>query len=218
MFELLDAYFIGVTREGFESDLSGKDFILLLESPDKQLRGFTTIQILRGEHEGKPYIALFSGDTITHHSYRNSWEMVRVWGQFMRDLIAENPTTPLYWFLISMGYKTYRFFPLFLRTFYPSQNTGAEHLRSLLDHLARRKFGDGYDATRGVITTYKGATYLRPGVADVTEGRMQDNNVSFFVEKNPGHADGEELACLAELSEENLTPLVLRVLEGKALE
>src|SRR5690349_23459155 len=36
--------------------------------------------------------------------------------------------------------------------------------------------------------------------------RLKDPHVSFFINANPGHVGGDELACLAELSRANLTP------------
>ncbi len=43
-------------------------------------------------------------------------------------------------------------------------------------------------------------------MADVTEQRLGDPHVEFFVRANPGHADGDELVCLTELTPTNLTP------------
>jgi hypothetical protein len=53
---------------------------------------------------------------------------------------------------------------------------------------------------------------LRQGVGDVTEARLRDPVVALFAARNPGHVDGDELACLCELSEANLTAAGRRVL------
>ena len=34
---------------------------------------------------------------------------------------------------------------------------------------------------------------------------MNDPHVAFFLKRNPGHGDGDELVCLTELSDDNLT-------------
>jgi hypothetical protein len=53
---------------------------------------------------------------------------------------------------------------------------------------------------------------VRAGIADVTGRQLADPDVAFFLEANPGHAMGDELACLAEISERNLTPAALRAM------
>ena len=72
------------------------------------------------------------------------------------------------------------------------------------------KFGDEYDAERGVIRFHQAAP-LQSGVAEITPQRLKDPHVAFFVQANPGHAHGDELACLAELSRGNLTPAGARM-------
>jgi len=45
---------------------------------------------------------------------------------------------------------------------------------------------------------------------------MDDPHVAFFVRRNPGHARGDELACLCELNESNLTRAGRRMVFGAA--
>ena len=75
----------------------------------------------------------------------------------------------------------------------------------MLDQMGQFKFGDEYDAAHGVIRFHQ-ASPLQSGVAEITPQRLKDPHVSFFINANPGHVDGDELACLAELSRANLTP------------
>jgi hypothetical protein len=53
---------------------------------------------------------------------------------------------------------------------------------------------------------------LRSGVAEITEQRLRDPHVRFFAERNPGHASGDELCCIAPLTRENFTPAAYRVI------
>ena len=43
-------------------------------------------------------------------------------------------------------------------------------------------------------------------LAGIPAGRMLDPHISFFARRNPGYHAGDELVCLCELSETNLTP------------
>jgi hypothetical protein len=83
--------------------------------------------------------------------------------------------------------------------------------------LGLRKFGDEYHKESGVVRL-RTATPLREGVADVTEQRLRDPRVAFFAQRNPGYLEGDELACLTEISRANLTRAGERMLgmrEGK---
>ena len=66
------------------------------------------------------------------------------------------------------------------------------------------------------IVRFRRANPLRPGVAEVTERRLRDPLVEFFIRMNPGHAQGDELACLVPISRSNLTPAGLRMLKAGA--
>ena len=81
----------------------------------------------------------------------------------------------------------------------------------MLDALALRKFPSEYDPEQGVVRFARAAP-LRPGVAEITGQRLHDPHVAFFEVANPGHARGDELACLAELVPANLTPAGRRML------
>jgi len=125
----------------------------------------------------------------------------------------QSPDTLFYWFLISSGYKTWRYLPIFFLDYSPHPElSGSRFDRTVLRTLAAKKFGDRYHPEAGVIRFHR-ANPLRPGVAEVTEQRLRDPLVEFFIRMNPGHAQGDELACLARISRSNLTRAGLRLLK-----
>jgi hypothetical protein len=71
-----------------------------------------------------------------------------------------------------------------------------------------------------VVRGGPGKDRLRPGVADLTPGRLRDPHVDFFARRNPGHPRGDELCCLAPLTRGNFTAAAWRVIgpEPAALE
>ena len=139
--------------------------------------------------------------------------MPHVWGRLALSVIDDFPGQPLYWFLISKGYKTYRFLPLFFREFFPrhDRSTPAE-AQAIIDGLAESKWPHGYDPAAGLIRATSSKDRLRPGIADVTGARLCDPHVRYFLDRNPGYAQGDELCCLAPLSRENFTPAAWRVI------
>ena len=213
MYAALRRYHANVSRPRFERDLAEKDLaFLLLEAASGEIRGFSTLMQIRTTVDGQPLVAFFSGDTLIDRAYWGETVIPRLWARQVFQLAEAIRDVPTYWYLISSGYKTYRFLPVFFREFYPTyQRPTPPPVKRLLDMLGEQKFGPQYDPRRGIIR-FVDATPLRPGVADLTERRLRDPHVAFFVSANPGHVQGDELACLAELSRDNLTPAGRRML------
>jgi hypothetical protein len=216
MFALLQRYFQGVTPERFAADLWEKEWAILLEDRDDgRLAGFSTLMALRDDFAGRPITALYSGDTIIDRAYWGARVLPRLWARDVHALADRlRQDGPVYWLLICSGYRTYRFLPVFYREFHPAcDRPFPPELRALRDRLAGRKFGRQYQAATGIVRFHE-PTPLRPGVAELTPERLKDSQVAFFTAANPGHAAGDELVCLTELSRANLTRAGLRMLGG----
>jgi hypothetical protein len=218
MFALMDRYYVNVQRPRFERDLDEKRWVIWIEDETEQLRGFSTQMLIELTIAGKPITALYSGDTIIARECWNEQALTHIWGRLALALMDRHPPGLLFWFLISKGYKTYRFLPVFFHEFYPrhDQDTPIE-MRQVLDALGRHKFPSLYDPVRGVIAAGDGKDRLRDGIADITPERLKDPSVRFFLDRNPGHADGEELCCLAPLSRANFTAAAYRVIGTPAI-
>ena len=198
MYALFETYFDGTDRSRFDADLDEKDGVILLRD-GASIRGFSTFLWLREEK----FIAFFSGDTIVDRDYWGETVLSRMWARTAFAEADRNPGAKVYWFLISSGYKTFRFLPVFFREFYPRPDAATPpHIRSILDRLGARKFGEQYEDG---IVRFRHATPLRRGVAEITPERLRDPDVAFFARANPRHASGDELACLTEVTRTNLT-------------
>ncbi|MBI4496917.1 MAG: hypothetical protein HY689_03330 [Chloroflexi bacterium] len=213
MYRLLAAYFAQVTPAGFAHDLREKEWaILLADAETGQIQGFSTLMQLRVAVDGQPVVAFFSGDTVIARPYWGETVLPRLWARHVFSLAAAVRDARPYWFLISSGYKTYRFLPTFFKEFYPTYaRPTPPTVQRLLDTLAFAKFPSEYRPARGVVQLAR-ATPLRPGVADITARRLLDPHVAFFLAANPGHGDGDELACITELTPDNLTAAGRRML------
>jgi hypothetical protein len=214
MFALMDRHYVNVQRSAFETDLAEKRWVIEVCDPATgQLCGFSTQTILDVEADGRPVKALFSGDTIIGREHWGDQALAHVWGRLALSLIDAHADAEFYWFLISKGYKTYRFLPVFFREFYPRCDTPTPPwVRPVLDSLSFARYPDEYDSTAGVIRTGPGQYRLRPDVAEVTPERLRDPHVRFFDTSNPGHVHGDELCCLAPLTRANFTRAAYRVI------
>ena len=194
----------------FDADLDQKDLVLLIEDGDSQV-GFTTIQVTPSRFAGQPLRVLYSGDTLMRKEYWNTTVLPRAWISLALSIRAE-AVSPLYWLLLAGSYRTYKFLPLFFSSFYPRVGVSAPpSVREMTDALAQERFGERYDRATGIVT-FPGAPRLREGVADLTPSRLTDPDTAFFAGRNPGFAGGDELACLCELSDTNLTRAGCRML------
>jgi hypothetical protein len=210
MYRLMETYFAGTSRQQFEADLGEKEKVFLLrDSVSSQIQGFSTSMRLSANIDGQHVVAFFSGDTIIAREYWGDSLLARLWSRTVfaeADLItAAHPSTRVYWYLICSGYRTWRFLPVFFREYWP--NLGAPtpaHQKNILDTLGERKFGAQYVRCAGVVRL-RSATPLRDGISDITEQRLADPQIAFFARINPGHTAGDELACLTEISPNNLT-------------
>lgn len=198
MFALYTTYFATSDRIAFERDLGEKEWVILLCDDAGNIEGFSTL--MRMHVAGAT--VFFSGDTIVARHRWSSLDLPRLWARH----VFGHADASTYWFLISSGWRTYRYLPLFFRDFYPRDAT----MKPLLDAVASAKFGDAYDARTGVIRLATPAP-LREGISD-PEARMTNPHVRFFVEANPGHAGGDELACLVRVAVDNLTAAGLRMI------
>lgn len=210
---LLETFFEGVTETQFARDLEEKDWVLRVFS-DGRLVGFSTLAVgVERLGDGREVNVVYSGDTIMAPEAWGSPVLARGWIRLVRRACAKLGERPGYWLLLSSGFRTYRFLPVFWREFWPREggaSAEAIELRNVRDELARRRFGAAYDVAAGVVR-FGAPQRLSGELAEVPEGRTRDAHVAFFLAANAGHAEGDELVCLTELSDGNLTAAGRRV-------
>jgi hypothetical protein len=214
MFDLYGAYYGATSRTLFESDLREKDFVVLLRDEDDAIAGFSTLALLDVGAGSDRLRAIYSGDTIIDRLHWGTQALAFTWLRFAGEIKAQVPASPLYWFLIVKGHRTYRYLSAFSIEFYPHwQRPTPPRSQSIMDSLARRRFGDAYDPARGVVSFKESRGHLKPHWAAIEPAELQRPDVSFFLHRNPGYTRGDELVCLTELCSNNLQPLARRVFD-----
>ena len=206
MFALFQEHFDRATCESFLSDLSEKQWVILLrEETTKMIQGFSTLACYETRCQGQQIGVVYSGDTIIRPAYWGTPALPQTWIKTALK-IGEALPKPLYWLLISSGYKTYRFLTVFFKEFYPRHDRPTPpEIKTLIHHLAGERFGANYHPESGIVRFSRGATPLRAGVADITARRLKEPHVAFFVAQNPGYSQGDELVCLTHLCPDNFT-------------
>ncbi|MGP1385176.1 MAG: hypothetical protein ACTS2F_16555 [Thainema sp.] len=206
MFQLLNTHFAGVRIDVFNADLCQKNWVILLSDMESgELKGFSTLLMYQTEFEGEPISVVYSGDTIMDPSAWNSSTLSRAWIESVNTLRDIYPFGKLYWLLISSGYRTYRFLPVFWNEFYPRYDQPTPtYTAALMQHLANQQFGQYYNPLSGVVR-FPHPHRLKGELSGIPTERLSDPHIQFFNQHNPGHINGDELVCLTEICEDNLT-------------
>lgn len=205
MYSIMNKYFDNIIESNFYNDLSKKEDAILLRDENEVIRGFTSLAIF--PHDERAQL-IFSGDTIIEKEYWGSSDLQPVW---LKNALARAGEFDgkTYWLLLSKGYKTYRFLPTFFKNYYPRAGTAAPaEIQEIIDGFARRQFGSKYQ--NGVWAA--GKDFLKKDFAKISAARLKNKNIAFFLEKNPGYKNGDELVCITELSVGNLSRAGVRIL------
>jgi len=213
LLHLHQQYYDNIAPVIFFKDLHEKDWVIIIKDVNGKLLGFTTIQLIWLEIEHIKHLYLFSGDTIVKESIRNSPVLATAFARFMYALIENYPDYPIHWFLISKGYRTYRFLPVYFKEYYPVHDQQIPlAYKEILDSIALYKFGEEYNPYTQIIHHKEEKDRLKPEFAEIAEAKKKDADIRFFYEKNPFFYRGNELACIADIRVSNFKPLVNRIL------
>jgi hypothetical protein len=207
MFSVFSENFNAATQKIFERDLANKNWVILLcDAETKEIEGFSTLALYETAFNHKPLSVVYSGDTIIRREYWGTPQLPSTWIKTVLEKSA-NIVEPLYWLLISSGYKTYRFLTVFYKEFYPRYDIPTPpEMQSLMEHLATQRYGSDYHCEEGIVRFANGATPLREGISEVTNERLHDLHVAFYIESNPGYIHGDELVCITRVHPDNFTP------------
>jgi hypothetical protein len=217
MYALMDRHYENVWRDRFEADLAEKDWIIrLTQEGTGRLCGFSTQRLLSLSVGGRPVTVMFSGDTIVGREHWGTTALPIAWGRLAFSIIEQHPEEELYWYLISKGFRTYRLLPLFFKQFHPRHDMDTPlDMRALMDAVAQIKYPDRYDAAAGVIRATDTSDRLRPGLAELTDAKLRDPHIEFFHQLNPGHANGDELCCIAPLTRRNFSASAWKLIRSQ---
>ena len=151
MFVLIQSHFEGVREDVFHRDLDEKDWVLRIVRNATWV-GFSTLQAYQATVRDQRINVIYSGDTVMAPEAWGSPVLARGWIALVRSIQTARPTEPWYWLLLSSGFRTYRFLPVFWREFWPRHDAEMPvDVRTLMQDLAAHRFGESYDAAAGVV-------------------------------------------------------------------
>jgi len=213
MFRLFSEHFNDVSLEQFNHDLGEKQLALLLER-DERLVGFSTLKAFTTRIDGEVANVIYSGDTIVTPDAWGSISLPRAWVAGVNELKLTLPPGRCFWLLLTSGFRTYRFLPVFWREFFPRFDVITPSLaQRRLELFAGQLFGAQFDANKGIVR-FAQPQKLRDDLKTIPVGRESDPHIAFFISRNPGFAHGDELVAITEIADENLTKAGRRIVRA----
>lgn len=202
MYKLFSTYYDNHTLQTFEHDLFEKNHVILLrDTKDKSIQGFSTLLRVPLKKAGKNVIGVYSGDTVISKDYWGSGALGIEFLTYLWKLKMQKPGTAVYWFLISKGYKTYLLMANNFATHYPRyEEETPDVYKTLMKDFYEMKFGEHYHPDKDIISYEGKSCALKEHVADITPELMAQPRVTFFQNKNPHWKDGHELTCIAKMT------------------
>ncbi|MDR3159239.1 MAG: hypothetical protein LBU11_09600 [Zoogloeaceae bacterium] len=210
MTDLYLAWYDGTSPELFRGDLREKDEAILLYH-ENRLVGFTALQTWNTEWRGKPARIVYSGDTIVDRPHWGQQALAFAWIARVGRIQREAPESPLYWFLLVKGHRTFKYLSVFGKRFFPHWQEDCPELRALAEQLAREKFGACYDPQSGVVHFPVSRGHMKAGISEPRPEELTKPAARFFLRRNPGYRQGDELVCLCALEAANMKPLAARI-------
>lgn len=202
MYQVFSKYYNNHDQTTFLKDLSEKHHVILLrDSETRRVQGFSTLLKVQIQDGRQKAIGIFSGDTVLEKEY---WGTAALGVSFLKYLWMQkikNPFSPVYWFLISKGYKTYLLMANNFKTCYPrfDQPTPANY-QKIMDDFYGARFKQLYNSQTGIVEVEESSCRLREKVAEVTPALLSNPKIAFFAAKNPNWEKGHELTCLAKMT------------------
>ncbi len=206
MFSVFEKYYANSSYDIFCKDLVSKDTaFLLLDRRENKIRGFSTIVNLNYVSKGgKSHRGVFSGDTIIEKEF---WGQGTLGVAFLKYLFIQKlkrPFSPLYWYLISKGFKTYLLMANNFDEHWPRHEEKTPELkRELIEGFSKIMYPENFDSKLGLIKfpEEESKDSLKFGVAPITRKLKEENKrVAFFDTINPNWQRGDELCCLASMT------------------
>jgi hypothetical protein len=203
MHELFSQYYHNAPFDVFLSDLRKKDGVILLrEQQGKNIVGFSTMQIMELEVGGRKVRGLFSGDTVSERRYWGNRAMLSCFARQLLRFRLQDLTKPLYWLLISKGFKTYLILTNNFPKHYPHvDGQFDQQLAPVVDAYCEKLFPAAFDREHRVLQFGEGYQKLKGDVAEITpEMKLANPKIRYFEEQNPTWRDGTELPCVGQVT------------------
>ena len=201
MHSIFTRFYENADLSTFIRDMNEKKGVFILYNrTERRIVGFSTYNEIEMEYRGKKAVGVFSGDTIIEPDFWGNKTMHTAFAMKMLKAKLLSTKTPMFWLLISKGYKTYLLMANNFERFYPAHNRHDHELEALTEQYCQKLYPSYFKEEERILDFGEGYHALKDDVAEITP-RMRASNpdIRFFEERNPEWARGTELPCISEI-------------------
>jgi len=202
MHKLFIQYYNNADLQTFVTDMGKKTGVFILEDKiQNRIVGFSTWTEMDVGHGGQKSIGIFSGDTVVERAYWGDRELQKVFAKKLFTTKLKYPKTPVFWLLISKGYKTYLLLTNNFHQYYPCHQSSNQKLETIVDEYCEHLYPHAYDREKRLLNFGNEYQHLKEDVACITEEmKEKDQNIRHFEKLNPSWKQGTELPCAGEVT------------------
>lgn len=217
MHEVFGKYYRNADLETFFLDINKKQYVLLMtDRDDGRIIGFSTIALMDLDYGGKKVIGFFSGDTILEKEYWGSRRWQLTWALFFFRIKLANPLTPIFWLLISKGYKTYLLLANNFTNYYPKVDGNDPRLEKVVDFYCDELYSEYYIKEDKILDFGGQYQSLQEGVAEICDDLKEGSpKIEYFEKRNPNWRQGTELPCVGIMEFSALVNFVKKIAKEK---
>lgn len=111
----------------------------------------------------------------------------------------------------AISYKPYVLMARSTRVFYPSRKRATPpHIAELIQLVGKKFYGESFDPEACVVR--KESNRLKDYVAPITEVDLQDPDINFYTQKNPGYKNGDGLINVIPLTWLNMATSMMNAM------
>jgi hypothetical protein len=212
MYSIYQKYYENTRFDLFVRDFRKKTgAFLILHPKSRDIVGFSTVMNCDIRVGNKVHHAFFSGDTVIEKEFWGSRALQRSMYRYLLTMKAKHPFDPVYWMLISKGFKTYLLLANNYYSYWPHPDGECQDLKPLVEAYCEQYFGEYYDRQRGLLDFGDDYQPLKGEVAPITdEMRRKTAKIRFFEELNPTWEKGTELPCIGQITWSDILKYVQR--------
>ncbi|XID75610.1 hypothetical protein ACF3NA_03475 [Alkanindiges sp. WGS2144] len=212
MYSIYEKYYENTSFNIFQQDFYRKTGAFIIYDPEtSRIVGFSTLLSCNIKTSKKTYHALFSGDTVIEKEFWGSRALQRAMYLYLLAEKFRHPTEPVYWMLISKGFKTYLLLANNFFTYYPHFEGEHQYLSEIVDSYCRQYFADYYNPAHKILDFGSDYQPLKQSVAPITEHmRVTNPKIKFFEQCNPNWVQGTELPCIGEITWQDIAKYAQR--------
>ena len=201
MYALYSRYYENTSLDIFLNDMARKSGVFLIRRrTDGRIVGFSTVTRMVLTASGRPVRGVFSGDTVIEKEY---WGNRALQVSFLLYLLRTRfryPLSPMFWLLISKGYKTYLLLANNFPRYYPNPDGENGNLAPLVRDYCQQLFPDAWVEHQQLLDFGDRYQCLREEVAEITpDMRKRHPRIAYFEQCNPSWRRGTELPCIGQM-------------------